>query len=63
MPLALTRKVGEKVIIGHDIVVQVSDIFQGKVKLLFTAPDSISINREEVYLEIHRPKNKETDKS
>lgn len=60
MPLFLSRKVGEKIIIGHDIVIQITEIDRGKVRLLFTAPENVPINREEVYLNIYRPHGKET---
>jgi carbon storage regulator len=52
--LLLTRKEGERVMIGRDIVVQVCDIAGGKVRLLFTAPDSVPIYREEIYVNIHK---------
>lgn len=47
--LVLTRKVGEKLIIGDDIVVQVLSVSGDQVKIGIQAPPSISIHRNEVY--------------
>ena len=48
--LALTRKPEERVIIGDDIVVTVIEIKNGRVRLGFSAPDGVTIDREEVFL-------------
>ncbi len=50
--LVLTRKLGESVVIGNNIVVTVSDIKNGQIKLGITAPKDVTINREEVVKEI-----------
>jgi carbon storage regulator len=42
--------------IGDDIVVQVVEIGDGRVRLGFSAPKSILIHREEVFDEIQRKK-------
>jgi carbon storage regulator len=46
--LVLTRKVGEKVVIGDDIVVTVVEIRNGQVRLGIEAPDDVSVDRLEV---------------
>ena len=46
--LILTRKLGESVVIGDNIIVTVSDIKNGQIKLGITAPKDITVNREEV---------------
>lgn len=46
--LVLTRKMGEKVIIGTDIEVIVLDVRGDKVKLGFVAPRQVPIQREEI---------------
>lgn len=46
--LALTRRAGEKVLIGPDIVVTVAGFGGGKVRLLIEAPTDVSVDREEV---------------
>ena len=50
--LILTRKLGESIVIGDNIIVTVSDIKNGQIKLGFTAPKDVTINREEVVKEI-----------
>lgn len=54
MALALTRAVGEKILIGDNIVVEVARIQRDKVVLAITAPKEVSIHREEVYEAIKR---------
>lgn len=46
--LALTRRVGERVLIGKDIVVVVLKVEGENVRLGFEAPRSMPILREEV---------------
>lgn len=47
--LCLNRREGETIIIGDNIEVQVLWIRGNIVKLGITAPESISIHREEIY--------------
>ena len=49
--LILQRSKGEKVFIGENITVTITDIdyISGRVKLGFDAPENIIIDREEVY--------------
>jgi carbon storage regulator len=47
--LVLTRKVGERILIGDNIVVQVVEFNRGSVKLGIEAPETVSIFRYEVY--------------
>ena len=51
--LILTRRLGERIVIGDDIVVTVSDIKKGQIKLGITAPKDVTVNREEVIKEIN----------
>ena len=57
MPLVLTRKPGQSVRIGDDIVVRLTEIGQGQVKLEFTAPKEVSVHREEVWMRIRERDN------
>jgi len=50
--LYLTRKVGEAVIINHDIEVRVVELRGKTVKLGFVFPPQASVLREEVYAEV-----------
>src|SRR4051794_36397651 len=47
--LVLTRKVGERIHIGDDIVIMVNRIQGDKVRLGIEAPPDIVIHREEIY--------------
>jgi carbon storage regulator len=46
--LVLSRTLGERVIIGNDIVIQVVDIDRGKIRLGIEAPKGTAIYREEI---------------
>ena len=50
--LVLTRKTGEKVNIGDDIVVTIVEVGKGSVRLGIEAPKHITIHRHEVYEKI-----------
>jgi carbon storage regulator len=50
--LVLTRRVGERVRIGPDIEVVVLEVRGREARLGITAPPSVSIHREEIYLKI-----------
>jgi carbon storage regulator len=47
--LVLTRKLGEKIMVGDDIVIQVTLIAGNKVRLGIQAPQSLPIHREEIH--------------
>ncbi len=46
--LVLSRRVGEKILIGQDIVVTVTRIGAKNVAIGITAPDHVNIVREEL---------------
>lgn len=50
--LALTRKKGEAIIIGDKIEIKIIDIQGDKVKLGISAPEEVSIYREEIYIQV-----------
>lgn len=52
--LVLSRKNGERIVIGGNIEVMVLQILDNRVRLGLTAPDDVSIYREEVWLDICR---------
>lgn len=47
--LALTRKVGERIVIGEDIVVTVVSIKGDSIRLTVEAPKEIKIYRGEIF--------------
>jgi carbon storage regulator len=46
--LVLSRKVGERIVIGETVVVQVLAVRRGQIRLGISAPASVSIRREEL---------------
>lgn len=54
--LVLSRKTGERIMIGEEIEVQVVEIGVGRVRLLIRAPKSVSVHREEVAAKIEAGK-------
>lgn len=50
--LVLTRKVGEKIVIDHNITVTITAIDGHKVRIGITAPPDVAIHREEVFRRI-----------
>ncbi len=47
--LKLTRRLGESIIIGDDIIITILNLDKNQVDLGISAPDDVAINREEVY--------------
>ena len=50
--LILTRRVGEKLMIGDDLSISILRVNGNQVSLGVTAPDDVSVHREEVYEQI-----------
>ncbi len=50
--LALTRKVGESIIIDDNIEITVISVHGDQIKLGIEAPRNIAIHRKEIYLQI-----------
>ncbi len=46
--LILTRRQGEQIVIGDEIVIEVKSIGCGKVQIGIDAPKDVSVDREEV---------------
>lgn len=57
--LVLSRKRDEQIVIGQDVVVTVVEIRGDKVRLGIEAPAHVTVHRQEVYLNLHRPKSTE----
>lgn len=47
--LALTRKVGERIVIGNDIVVTVVSVKGDSIRITVDAPKELKIYRGEIY--------------
>lgn len=52
--LVLTRKLGESIRIGDNIIIKVIELDGKHVKLGIEAPKNISVNREEIYERIQK---------
>lgn len=50
--LILTRKIGEKIIIGGDIEVMILGVKGSQVRMGINAPQQVSVNREEIQRKI-----------
>jgi carbon storage regulator len=50
--LVLTRRGGESVMVGDDVVITVLDVRGDVVRLGIKAPRSIQVHREEIYREL-----------
>ncbi len=50
--LILTRKIGESIRIGDNVVVKIVSMDNRHVKIGIDAPRSVSVNREEIYQKI-----------
>jgi carbon storage regulator len=47
--LIITRRAGERIMVGDDIVVEVMEIVGNSVRIGIAAPRSVPVYREEIY--------------
>ena len=47
--LCLTRGIGEQLVIGDDIIIEVVKVRNGKVRFAVSAPKEVSVHRREIY--------------
>lgn len=52
--LVLTRRAGESIIIGTDIVVTVLEVRGDQVRVGIDAPRSVTVHREEIFRAVER---------
>ena len=55
--LILTRRVGETLMIGDNVKVQVLGVRGNQVRIGIDAPKEVSVHREEVYNQIEKEKS------
>ncbi|HEV3485728.1 MAG TPA: carbon storage regulator, partial [Vicinamibacterales bacterium] len=47
--LSITRRVGERIVIGDDIVLHVQEVSGGLVRIGIEAPEALPVYREEIW--------------
>ena len=52
--LVLTRRPGESIVVGEDIVITVIEIKGGQVRIGIDAPRSVEVYREEIYEQVRQ---------
>ena len=52
--LVLSRRAGESVMVGHDVVITVLEVRGDVVRIGIKAPRAVQVHREEVYLELEQ---------
>lgn len=52
--LVLTRRPGESIVVGQDIVVTVIEIKGGQVRIGIDAPREVDVYREEIYEQVRQ---------
>lgn len=57
--LILTRRVGEKLIIGDDIVVTILGVNSGQVRIGIDAPKEVDVHREEIWNKIKEEESRD----
>ena len=55
--LILTRRVGEKLIIGENVTVTVLGVKRNQIRIGIDAPRDVQVNREEIFLKIQKEKH------
>ncbi|WP_299084954.1 carbon storage regulator CsrA [uncultured Paraglaciecola sp.] len=54
--LVLTRRIGETLMIGDDVTVQVLGVKGNQVRMGIVAPNDIAVDREEIYIKKQQEK-------
>ena len=52
--LVLTRRPGESIVVGQDIVITVIEIKGGQVRIGIDAPREVDVYREEIYEQVRQ---------
>ena len=52
--LRITRRAGERIVLGDDVIVEVIEVKGGTVRIGIDAPRSLPVYREEIWAEVKR---------
>lgn len=61
--LILTRRVGETIVIGDEVIITVLGIKGNQVRIGINAPKDVSVHREEIYQRIQKEKEEKSSAS
>ena len=50
MALILTRRIGERIMIGDDVTLEILSIRGNQVRIGIDAPKEVAVNREEIHI-------------
>jgi carbon storage regulator len=56
--LIITRRAGERIMVGDDIVVEVMEMVGNSVRIGISAPRSVPVYREEIYTAVRDEKHR-----
>lgn len=59
--LILTRRLGERLMIGNEIAVTILDVKGNQVRIGIDAPNDVSVHREEIYVRIQEQKSAQAE--
>ena len=59
--LVLTRRVGEKLVIGDDVTVAILSVRGNQVRIGIAAPPEVQVHREEIYQRILKERVTDTN--
>lgn len=55
--LILTRRIGESIVVGDDVIVTILNVKGYQVRIGVNAPKEVSVHREEIYHKVQPEKN------
>ena len=58
--LVLTRQRGEKIVVDGNIIITIIEVRGDRVRIGIEAPRDVSVHREEIYNEIQRDNQRES---